>query len=354
VAREELRALTLTFLLTILGVAFQSDQQSGVLKKASAPQPEVLNGYNRGHCVSVTRQLRVCKQLSDERDVFVVEKDGAQVGVWPARAAMGETSDFEVLRSDFNYDGRSELILANHDGTSNGLGVDYWTITIFPDTNFNTVVEPLTFSVEEYGTFGTFVADSHARLSILATRWVWTNDPKGKRDEGLYLVGHWWRYESGELVPQLNRATLARRYLFSFANERGETSGTDHIPYRWLKNARTERLKAEQITGPSWRSETGVIADVSTVTKPDSERSVKISLRAVDGSTVVYRYPKPEREGLADPGLDFLGDAASGSIYPISYFPSRIEAWLEGKRATVRTYGNEQQAEKILWLSSNR
>lgn len=345
-----MRTLTLTLLLTICGVAFQADQQSGVLKKASAPQPEVLNGYNRGHCVSVTRQLRVCKQISDERDVFVIEKDGTEVGTWPATSSMGETSDFEVLRSDFNHDGLSELILANHDGTSNGLGVDYWTITIFPDTNFTPGVEPLTFSVEEYGTQGTFVADNHARLSILATRWVWTKDPKGKRDVGLYLVGHWWRYESGQLVPQLNRPTLARRYLFSFANERGETSGTDQVPYRWLKNPRTERLQHEQVTGASFRTETGIIEDVSAVTKTESERNVKISFRTNAGTTVTYNYPTLAYAENSQSTLDFLGDGASGRIYPIRYFPARIDSWLKGRRATLRTYGDEPRAEKILWL----
>ena len=349
-AREELRSLTLTLLLTVFGATFQADEQSGVLKKASAPQPEVLNGYNRGHCASVTRQLRVCKQISDERDVFVILEDGAQVGVWPTTSSMGETSDFEVLRTDFDHDGHSELILANHDGTSNGLGVDYWTITIFPDVDFNPGVEPLTFSLEEYGTFGTFVADNHARLRILATRWVWTNDPKGKRGVGLYLVGHWWRYESGELVPQLNRATIARRYLLSFAYERGETSGTEQVPYRWFKNPRAERLKPEQITGASRRSETGIIEEVLTVTKPDSERAVQIRLRADDGGTVLYRYPNPEEGGIGLPALSFLGDAASGRIYPIRYFPARIDAWLKGKRATLRTYGEESRPERILWL----
>jgi hypothetical protein len=341
-------------LLTIFGAIFQADEQAGVLKKASAPKPEVLEGYNRGHCISARRWLRVCKQLSDERDVFVIEKDGKQVGTWPARTSMGETSDFEVLTSDFNHDGRSELILANHDGTSNGLGVDYWTITIFPNTNFRDVVEPLTFSVEEYGSFGTFVADRNANLNVLTTRWVWTNDPKGKRDEGLYLVGQWWSYESGELVPQTNRATLARRYLLSFANERGETSGTDQVPYRWLKNARTERLKPEQITGASSQSVTGIIEAVSPPTSSGSERSVKISLRTNTGATVTYNYPTLPYAESNESSLDFIGDAASGRIYPIRYFPARIETWLKGKRATLRAYGDEPRTEKILWLSSNR
>jgi hypothetical protein len=346
-----LRFLTLTLLLMIPGVAVsQSDSQSGVLVKASAPKPEVLAAYNRGHCVSVRHQLRVCKQLSDERDVFVVEKAGKQVGVWPSRTYMNETSGFEVLRSDFNHDGRSELIVANHDGTSQGLGIDYWTIMIFPDATFSTIAEPLTFSVEEYGSTGTFVADNNANLSILTTRWVWTTDPKRKRGEGLYLVGQWWRYRSGELIPQTNRATLARRYLGSFAKERWDTLDSDEMPYRWLTSARAERVKAEQITGPSSRSQTGIIEAVSTSTEPGSDRTVTITFRPDTASPVAYTYPKPERDETSDFDLDFIGDSATGRIYPIRYLPAQVVPWLKGKRATVRTYGEDRRSEKILWL----
>ena len=318
--------------------------------KRSAPEAEVLDGYNRGHCVSLYHQVRVCKQLSDERDVFVVEKSGKQVGVWPTRTYLGETSDFEVLTADFEHDGRAEMIVANRDSTSNGMGIDFWTISIYPDAAFGTVAEPLTFSVEEYGSFGTFVVDKNAFVNILTTRWVWTRDPKGKRDTGVYLVGQWWRYEAGELVPQTNRATLARRYLFSFANERGETSGSANVPYRWLKSARAEKFKSEQITGASSESQPGVVQDVSTPTKTGIERSVTITFKTDNGPTSTFTYPDTEYQPNEDGELDFIGDAASGRIYPARYLPARIDSWLKGKRATLRFYGDGARSEKILWL----
>jgi len=95
-------------------------------------------------------------------------------------------------------------VVANHDGTSNGIAVDYWTIFIFPDPEFHNFTTPLTFSVEEYGSFGTFVT-SGGRVSILTTTWVNNEDPKHKRGWGMYLVGQWWRYQSGELRPLLER-----------------------------------------------------------------------------------------------------------------------------------------------------
>jgi hypothetical protein len=330
-------------------VISQSDSQPGVLMRSPQPQIEVLDGYNRGHCISLNHQVRVCKQSSDERDVFVVEKNGKQVGIWPATTFMGETSDFEVLRADFNHDGRGELIVANHDGTSNGLGINYWTITIFHNASFSTPVEPLTFSVEEYGSFGTFVPDDRG-IRILTTRWVWTRDPKGKRDVGLYLVGHWWRYQSGELVPQTNRAPIGRRYLLSFAYERGDTWDSERIPYRWFRNAKAETLNPEQITGPSSKSQVGIIEDVSVSTTKDLLRTAKITFKPNGESAVSYTYPRPEDVENTETNIDFIGDAASGRIYPIRYFPSQVVPWLKGKHATLRTYGDSTRSETILWL----
>ena len=251
------------------------------------------------------------------------------------------------MRADLDHDGRAELIVANHDGQSNGMGIDWWTISIFPDATFTNVAEPLIFSVEEYGTFGTFVADRRG-VSILTSRWVWTNDPKGTRDVGVYLVGHWWRYKAGELVPQTNRAPVARRYLFSFANERGETSNSDRVPYRWVRNAKTEIFKSENITGPSSNNQTGTIQEVS-ISKTGIDRSVKITFLSNGGRTLVLTYPEIRNE-QSDADLAFIGDAASGLIYPIRYLPARIDTWLKAKRATLRTYGNEPSTEKILWL----
>src|SRR6185369_6594003 len=122
-------------------------------------------------------------------------------------------------------------VVANHDGTSNGIAVDYWTIFIFPDPEFHNFTTPLTFSVEEYGSFGTFVT-SGGRVSILTTTWVNNEDPKHKRGWGMYLVGQWWRYQSGELRPLLERPITARRFLFSFASERDETVNFDRVPFQ--------------------------------------------------------------------------------------------------------------------------
>lgn len=344
-----MKLLTLSFLLILGAATLQKDSQPHVLMKAPAPQPESIAGYDRAHCVSHHHQIRVCKVISADADVFFVEQYGKRIGVWPASTPMNDTSDFEVLSADFEHDGRAELIFANHDGTSNGLGVNYWTITIFPD-ELKPGVEPVTFSVEEYGSFGTFVTDRDMYVNILSTSWKGATDPKGKRGDGLYLVGQWWRYRSGQLVPHTKRTTVARRYLNSFEKERWETIDSGQAPFRWFRNAKAETFTPDQITGPALLSESGVIAEVSAVTKTGSQRTVKISFRRDTGATVAYTYPKVDDEGDGDISLDYIGDTASGRIYPLRYFPSHIEAWLKGKRATLRTYGAFSRTEMILWL----
>src|SRR5262245_28137722 len=77
--------------------------QTGTLIKGPSPQPASIVGY-KGHCVSMTRAVRICKLLSDDEDIMLVEKDGKRAGSWPTSAYLGETSDFEVLRGDLDGD----------------------------------------------------------------------------------------------------------------------------------------------------------------------------------------------------------------------------------------------------------
>ena len=282
--------------------------------------------------------------LSENEDPLLVEKEGKRVGSWVGGTYLGETSDFEVLQGDLDGDKRSELIVANLDSTSQGIGINYWTIAIFPDTEFRDYQPPLTFSVQEYGSFGTFVS-SGGRVNILMTRWEWTSDPKGRRGTGLYLVGEWWRYKNGQLVPIPNRNTIARRYLFSFERERWDTLESDRIPYRWLSHANAEPLKLD-VLGPGTDSKTGVIQ--ATLVLGTSDRRLKIVFRADNEQTTDFVYPyDDEVEGSSE--LRHIGDSASGRIYPLRYLPARAEAWLNGKRATLRAYGDDRRFH-VLWL----
>lgn len=327
----------LAFLIMVV-LASTSSAQASKLIKAGAPVAATVEGYERGHCVTLPKSIRICKLLSEDKDTFLVENERNAVGTWAGNTFLGETSDFEVLTGDLDNDRKPELIVVNHDGTSNGLGVDYWTIFIFPDPEFRNFTQPLTFSVEEYGSFGTFVA-SGGRVNILTTSWVSNEDPKHRRGWGTYLVGQWWRYQSGELRPVLERPIIARRYLFSFERERGNTDKLDRIPFQWLSHPSTESVRTEFITKQNKSSKSGVIQSVTR-----DKETVKIVFKPDGEQPITYVYSGAE----GDHQFDYFGDAASGRLYPNNYLPSQPETWLKNKRATLRSY--EDDGLRVLWL----
>ena len=337
----------LTLLLT-LAMYVPGYAQSGKLMVAAPPQPTEVEGYFKAHCVAPRNRIRVCKVLSESDAFLLVEKDGKTVGTWRADAYLGETESFRVMRGDLDGDRTPELIIANLDTTSTGLGVSVWSIVIFPDSEFRSVQRPLTFRIKEFGTLGSLVSTG-GRLNILTTDWVWGNDPKGRRGEGLYLVGKWWRYDHGELLP-LSKPIVARRYLFSFANERYATWDSDRIPYRWLANRRAEVVSTDFITGPSNSSNRGVIESVSASDESGPHRFIRIAFKADSGSTLEFIYADENENGLnAD---RYIGDTASGRVYPDHYLPPDLKKWLTGRRATLRTY-SDRKAE-ILWLEPRK
>ena len=328
-------------LFLIAACTCKAQAQSRRLSKAPAPKPASIAGYEKGHCVALPKLVRICKALAENEDALLVEKSGKRVGSWDGGTYLGETSDFEVLQGDLDGDKRAELIVVNHDGTSQGIGVSRWTVAIFSDTEFRDYQPPLTFSVEEYGSFGTFVS-ARDRVNILTTNWQSIEDPKGKRGMGLYLVGEWWRYKSGELLPLLNRRTIARRYLGSFERERWETIESDRKPYSWLTHVNAEPLKRD-LFGPVKSTQTGLV-QVQSI----SGRRLKILFRADNNQTTEFVYPYDyETEGGNE--LNQIGDNASGKLYPERYLPSYPEVWLSGKRATLRTYGDNRQID-VLWI----
>ncbi len=328
-------------LILIIAVASPVCAQAGKLVKAPAPAPASIEGYVRGHCVALAHRVRVCKLLSEDKDTFLVEKEGQPAGTWVGSTYMAETSDFEVLTGDLDGDRRPELIVANHDSTSNGMAVDYWTIHIFPDAEFRNFQPPLKFSVQEYGSFGTFVS-SRGTINILTTGWVSAPDPKGKRDWGTYLVGQWWRYQPGKLVPLLNRPPVARRYLRRFELERLDGIDPARAPFRWLSHRDSETVNADFITGARKSVKTGVIEGVST----DAETGhLKITFKPDGEPATTYLYGVDHEEN----SLRYIGDATSGRVYPDRYQPSQPTAWLTGKRASLRGYGDDTQIQ-ILWL----
>lgn len=323
------------------------------LAKAKPPEPATLSGYARAHCVSLPYEIRICKCISEAEDVFVAEKGGAIRGKWPASAFLGETSDFEVLTGDLDGDGDKELIVANHDATSNGLGVNYWTVYILPGLSLQGFERPLMFSVEEYGSFGTFVQVRRG-VHILATKWLWSKDTRGRRGAGLYLVGRMWRYKDGALRAVAKRPLMARRFLNSFADERGRTIDNPDVPYRWLNNPQAEARRLDPLIDFKVKAtREGVISDV-TVSQMKGEMTISIVFEQSSGkpqSQISYAYPVDPVENEKN-AFRHIGEASINIIYPSNYLPAQPVKWLKGRRCKLLTYDGEYRSEnlQVLWL----
>ena len=338
-----LHVLICTSLLMIF--AQQSHAQSSRLSKASSPTPANIPGYFKAHCVSLPQGIRICKGLSDSENPFVLEKDGTRMGSWPGIAQLGETSDFEVLQGDLDDDGQPELIVANLDSTSTGIAINVWTIAIFSAGDVSSFRAPLTFSVEEYGSFGTFVSRGK-QVELLATRWLWASDPKRRRGTGLYLVGQWWRYVRGELVRSTNRTIVARRFLESFAMERDRTIDSPAKPFKWLTGPRAETFPVDPILSLKTESVTeGVITNVSAETT-DERRTLKIEFTPDGGAPVSFIYPQTDADDVKS--LTDIGDSSTKRVYPLRYIPTSPDRWLKARRASTITYNDDKR--RILWL----
>src|SRR5690349_6468290 len=104
--------MTRLTLLLILAVSAQVHAQSRKLIIAEAPQSATVEGYEQGHCVALRHRIRVCKVLSQEGALFLIEKEGKTLGTWGADTYIGETQDFEVMHGDLDEDRKPELIIA--------------------------------------------------------------------------------------------------------------------------------------------------------------------------------------------------------------------------------------------------
>jgi hypothetical protein len=122
----------------------------------------------------------------------------------------------EAFRRDLDDDGRAEIIVADHAGMSNGMGVEYWNLTIIDGRSGASIVTPLV----EYGD-GVI-----QRRTILVTAWEWMGGH-------LYFVARPYLYANGTLRPDKARGMWRRRYLFSFQRERNAGGS----PRQWLKRA---------------------------------------------------------------------------------------------------------------------
>lgn len=294
----------------------------------------------------------------ERRDYFDIKKQGKSLGTIEAdvNAFGGSTDNFFAFYGDLDKNKSKELVVVDFNGSGNGLGVNYYTINIFPDFETKGYTIPLTFNDSEFGRDGTFVYDAKKNETlILITEWGGVEIKDPKRGGGLYFTGKFFRYADGRLIFAKDKPILARRYLNSFEKERFRTDNDPRRPYLWLTSPAALKLSAEPIFAVKPEtSQTGVVEKYENFDEyykdGEGSKSVKIEqmiVRLDSGETktvVLSKSPDyvdlPSDSGKIMP--ESFGFLSSKITLPSDLSPLYFFDNLRGKKVQLNSYVTEQ------------
>jgi hypothetical protein len=136
---------------------------------------------------------------------------------------------FQVIEAKVEGAELHQVVLPVYITTSNGMGVDYWTVYALSPGSSEWMADSL--AVQDYSIEGSWVAvPGERRCNLLETSWVNGFDPR--RGGGLYFQAAWRTIDIGAFTVRADRPVLRRRLLYSFERERG-----GHAPnaLQWLR-----------------------------------------------------------------------------------------------------------------------
>lgn len=305
---------------------------------ADTPRDTRVPGCARSRCIALPDGRRVCTCTEDSGGSIRVEQGGRTVHRWPADYSLtGTPHSLRVMRGDLDGDGRPELIVGEWMDQSNGLGINYWRISILDGAD--PARAPLRVNVDDFTPDGSFVRPaSGGGCRLLATRWTELRD--ARRGEGMYFTGQWMRYRGGRLEHDLQRPLVVRRLLNSFDREaRG-------APLASLADRRAEVWSGLPVTLPPLaQTRTGSILRV---------RDDTVDVAITPHQTEVFDYvgggPYSDDDGNMVSSL--LVDGATGRPWPRGYTPA--PDWLQLAPVTIRTYRGEEQVVHLLVVGAER
>ena len=298
-----------------------------LLTVAGVPAEADVPGCVRAHCIALPDGRRVCTCFGDTTIAVRVEADGRTQHEWPADYSLaGDPESLRALAGDLDGDGRAETIVAEWQGTSNGLGVSYHGLSIFDGRD--AARPPVRVQVQEFTPDGSFVRPAAGGACwLIATAWEGGSEPG--RGGGTYLVGRWMRYRDGRLEHDPARPVVARRLLNSFANARGSTPGEPfaHLRHR---NARAWPAEGRGSLPPL----AGRVAGTLRTARGDT-----LTVALESGETMTFHHGTVYSEDHGQT-VASLVDGATGRPYPDGYVPADPR-WLDGVPVTVATHRDE-------------
>ncbi len=334
------------FLITLFVLFSTADAQG--LHRGAFPVKTDLSDFSEAFCSELDGDFRVCKvRLNDDGDaeLKVLHKDkivySVKASFW-AGAGI-EATAFWTFRGDMDNDGSREIIIVSSDGISNGIAISYATAHIISDPIAKGDITNISFQLEEFGPNDNFIYNKKTHLTdILITFWDRSNALDPKRGWGNYLFGKWFRYKKGKIGPILNRQTMARRFLLSFAAERDLESG--RRPYKWLSSRSTHRFLTEPMQKDMTlaKDQQGTVIDFA----PDTG---VIKIECTDGTIFEGTVHLSSSTELTD--IESIGFWKSKYRLPKSLNLLAVMDKVEGQRVRVRTYLDEFHNEfAMIWF----
>ncbi len=241
--RSTTRNLALLFLTSFIVASSASSDDSQPWRKDDACGRRLVDaeltpvpGFGESYCVQLSGTARICACLTgDEEDTAQVflERDGMIVQRWedPYYSLAGAAA-LRVDAADLTGDGRDDLIVGILEASSNGMGIEVWTIRALTGNVVSNAVK-----VEDYGVLGFATRSSRgSACNLLSTRWLRGSEPD--RGKGLYLIGQWYKLKNGGFVLARDRPRIYRRYLPTFERVRLEAlSQKRPLPVTWYRDS---------------------------------------------------------------------------------------------------------------------
>jgi hypothetical protein len=348
--------IALAFILA--GVLFFTQNlKAQKLFSGGKPKETQVDLYGDAYCVKLSGNYRVCKgsNIEDENLThFIIQKNKKTLGTIDAPLfASSGYEDFRAFRGDLDKDGFSEIVIASQVTIGNGLGIAYFNIHIFQDPLKFGFQKPFTFPIEDFDEKGNFIYDpKHNEMQILVSYWRERNDIDVKRGSGMYLIGSWFRYRKGQLEPVFDKPMLARRLLYSFANERNDCSFTKSCsPFSWLKSKNTHKfMQNPPSVDKKISTQIGTVEkyeQIAGVDDPIAER--KLSVRLDSGKLLECLFWTPDvdyqieyEKKYADKFIvSDYGFAYHRFQVPFDFELSAVLKKVEGKKVELETFLDE-------------